>query len=45
MRKFCEIKTELIENGSNMFRNMPIESFSGDLSSLTSCDYMFDECM
>lgn len=41
MKKFCEIQTDKIVNGSNMFRNMPIIKFSGDLSSLQNGENMF----
>ena len=37
----CNIQTERIEDGSYMFSYTSLESFSGDLSSLTNGDSMF----
>lgn len=41
--KLFRIETEKIVNGTNMFRNMPIVSFSGDLSSLVTGNSMFSD--
>ena len=41
--KLFEIQTEKIVNGTNLFRDTQIVSFSGDLSSLEIGSYMFSE--
>lgn len=41
--KLFRIETEKIVNGTNLFRDTPIVSFSGDLSSLETGSYMFSE--
>lgn len=41
--KLFKIQTEKIVNGTNLFRDTAIVSFSGDLSSLETGSYMFSE--
>jgi len=40
----CNIQTEMIKDGSYMFKDTLLTSFSGDLSNLINGDFMFNGC-